>query len=76
MLRIMKKLGPEGSARLIETLYDLIVVKKMTSQALKKLEEGVGRPRLWDMALCINPVQESHDPRFGILLEFQLHLLA
>jgi hypothetical protein len=42
--RIMKKLGPEGSARLIETLYDLIVVKKMTSQALKKLEEGVGRP--------------------------------
>jgi len=42
--RIMKKLGPESSARLIETLYDLIVVKKMTSQALKKLEEGVGRP--------------------------------
>jgi hypothetical protein len=43
--RIMEKLGPEGSARLIETLYDLIVVKKMTRQALKKkLEEGVGRP--------------------------------
>ena len=43
--RIIEKLGPEDSARLIETLYDPIILERMTHQALmKKLEERIGRP--------------------------------
>ena len=43
--RTIEKLGPEDSARLVETLYDFIVVEKMAHQALmKKLKERIGRP--------------------------------